>query len=67
MTRYRKWFCNCKGSLRELVYDPHVEEDSLVPTCPFVEQLLLLIRAIPSVIPNMRIPLTSRQDPFLHG
>lgn len=34
MGGYTKWFCNCKGSPRELVLDPHVEEDSLEPTCP---------------------------------
>ncbi len=56
MTRYRKWFCNCKGSLRELVYDPHVEEDSLVPTCPFCG-------ATPSSDPRHTISYTEHEDP----
>ena len=34
MSVYRKWFCSCRGTPRELVADPHVEEDSLEPACP---------------------------------
>jgi len=34
MPTLRQWFCSCTGKKRELVMDPHVEEDSLEPTCP---------------------------------
>ena len=34
MTVYRKWYCNCSGTSRELVADPYVEEDAIEPTCP---------------------------------
>ncbi|SHI90492.1 hypothetical protein SAMN02745165_01085 [Malonomonas rubra DSM 5091] len=34
MTVYRQWFCKCSGKALELVGDPHIEEESLEPTCP---------------------------------
>lgn len=56
MTGFRKWYCNCKDTPRELVYDPHVEEDSLEPVCP-------LCGATPSSDPHHTISYSDVEDP----
>ena len=55
MSTYRRWFCSCKGTPRELVVDPHVEDDSLEPTCP-------LCGATPSSDPKRTISYRDRED-----
>ena len=55
MTVYRKWFCSCRGTPRELVADPHVEEDALEPTCP-------LCGATPSSDPKHTISYQDQED-----
>lgn len=56
MSGYKRWFCSCKGSPRELVADPYVEEDSLEPTCP-------LCGATPSSDPRHTLSFTEQEDP----
>lgn len=55
MTVYRQWFCECSGTLRELVADPHVEEDSIEPVCP-------RCGASPSSDPKHTIRFADRED-----
>jgi hypothetical protein len=55
MAGYRKWFCHCKGQPRELVPDPHVEEDSLEPACP-------ICGATPSSDPKHTISYKDYED-----
>ena len=56
MPTYRQWFCNCRGTPRELVPDPLVEEDSLEPTCPYCG-------ATPSSDPRHTISYLDHEDP----
>lgn len=34
METYRKWYCNCSGKFRELIFNDQLEDESGEPECP---------------------------------
>ncbi len=55
MTVYRKWFCNCTGSPRELDYNEVLSEDGGEPVCP-------RCGATPSSDPKRTITFRDQED-----
>ena len=33
MSVYRKWYCNCTGRPKEIIYDDQPEEEATEPVC----------------------------------